>query len=160
MAPLPRPPLTHGACGDKVAPRLVMSLFLLKRLGAFLVTLACASIVIFLVLEILPGNAAQMILGPEAPPETVAVLAHKLGMDMQQVTQRLASAHAKLLAKLLFGGDPLPRFQHLASNQAGQLLHDIVTQGGSPGGFETVNHRRLPMANYPKLPLYRHEEIS
>ena len=58
-----------------------MSLFLVKRLATFLGTLICASIVIFLVLSILPGNAAQTILGPEATPEAVAVLAHKLGLD-------------------------------------------------------------------------------
>ena len=58
-----------------------MNAFLLKRFFTFVVTLLCASIVIFLVLEVLPGNAAQVMLGPEAPPETVAALAHKLGVD-------------------------------------------------------------------------------
>ncbi len=67
-----------------------MSLFILRRLGTFLITLACASVVIFLVLEILPGNAAQMILGPEAAPDTVAALAHKLGIDRPPVERYLA----------------------------------------------------------------------
>lgn len=58
-----------------------MSAFLLKRFATFAATLVAASIVIFLVLEVLPGNAAQVILGAEAPPETVAALAHKLGVD-------------------------------------------------------------------------------
>ena len=58
-----------------------MSGFLLKRFATFVATLAAASFVIFLVLEVLPGNAAQVMLGPEAPPETVAALAHKLGVD-------------------------------------------------------------------------------
>ena len=31
--------------------------------------------------EILPGNAAQVMLGASATPETVAALAHKLGLD-------------------------------------------------------------------------------
>jgi peptide/nickel transport system permease protein len=67
-----------------------MSAFLLKRLAAFAATLAAASIVIFLVLEVLPGNAAQVILGAEAPPETVAALAHKLGVDRPPLEQYAA----------------------------------------------------------------------
>jgi peptide/nickel transport system permease protein len=58
-----------------------MAMFLIKRMATFVATLACASIVIFLILSILPGNAAQIILGPEAGPEAVASLAHKLGID-------------------------------------------------------------------------------
>ena len=59
-----------------------MSLFLLKRLLTLLATLAGASVVIFLVLEILPGNAAQMLMGPDAAPEAVQALAVKLGLDL------------------------------------------------------------------------------
>ena len=62
-----------------------MSLFLLKRLVTFVATLIGASIVVFVVLEILPGNAAQVILGPDAPPDTVQILAHKLGLDRPPV---------------------------------------------------------------------------
>lgn len=58
-----------------------MSGFLLKRFATFVATLVAASIVIFLVLEVLPGNPAEVILGPEAPPSAVAALAHKLGVD-------------------------------------------------------------------------------
>ncbi len=59
-----------------------MSMFLLKRLLTLLATLAGASVVIFLVLEILPGNAAQMLMGPDAAPEAVQALAVKLGLDL------------------------------------------------------------------------------
>ena len=58
-----------------------MSLFLTKRLLTLIATLAGASIVIFLVLEILPGNAAQMLMGPDAAPEAVEALAVKLGLN-------------------------------------------------------------------------------
>jgi peptide/nickel transport system permease protein len=58
-----------------------MPLFLLKRLAALLLTLLGASAVVFAVLEILPGNAAQVLLGPEAAPEAVAALAAQLGLD-------------------------------------------------------------------------------
>src|SRR3989344_67639 len=58
-----------------------MGLFFLKRFITLLATLIGASIVVFLVLEILPGNAAQMLMGPDASPEAVAALASKLGLD-------------------------------------------------------------------------------
>jgi len=58
-----------------------MSLFLFKRLITLVATLVGTSIVVFLVLEILPGNAAQIIMGPDASPEAVVALAHKLGLD-------------------------------------------------------------------------------
>ena len=64
-----------------------MSLFLIKRLLTMLVTLLGASAVVFMVLEILPGNAAQVLMGPDASPEAVQALAVKLGLD-QPALQR------------------------------------------------------------------------
>ena len=58
-----------------------MSVFLFKRLITLIATLIGASVVIFLVLEILPGNAAQILMGPDASPEAVQALAVKLGID-------------------------------------------------------------------------------
>ncbi len=58
-----------------------MGLFLLKRILTLIATLVGASIVVFLVLEILPGNAAQIMMGPDAAPEAVQALATKLGLD-------------------------------------------------------------------------------
>ncbi|RDI17001.1 peptide/nickel transport system permease protein [Pseudacidovorax intermedius] len=64
-----------------------MSLFLLKRLTTLVGTLIGASVIIFLVLEILPGNAAQMLMGPDASPDAVAALATKLGLDQPAWTR-------------------------------------------------------------------------
>jgi peptide/nickel transport system permease protein len=58
-----------------------MGVFLLRRLATFVATLIGASAVIFLVLEILPGNAALTLLGPSATPDAVAALTHQLGLD-------------------------------------------------------------------------------
>ena len=59
----------------------VMSLFLVKRLLTLVATLIVTSIVVFLVLEVLPGDAAQMMMGADASPEAVKALAEKLGLD-------------------------------------------------------------------------------
>ena len=58
-----------------------MTLFFFRRLLTFLATLLGASLVVFAVLEVLPGNAAQVLLGPDAAPEAVAALAAQLGLD-------------------------------------------------------------------------------
>ena len=58
-----------------------MFAFAVQRLLVLVATLLFASIVVFGVLEVLPGDAAQTMLGASATPEAVAALAHKLGLD-------------------------------------------------------------------------------
>jgi peptide/nickel transport system permease protein len=63
--------------------------FLAKRLLTFLATLAVASVLVFVVLELLPGNAAEVILGDTATPEALAALNAKLGLDQPAFTRYL-----------------------------------------------------------------------
>ena len=58
-----------------------MALFLFKRFLTLLATLMGASVVVFVVLEILPGDAAQILMGPDAAPDAVQALASKLGLN-------------------------------------------------------------------------------
>jgi peptide/nickel transport system permease protein len=58
-----------------------MGTFLLRRFATFAATLFAASIVVFAVQGVLPGNAAQVMLGESATPEAVEALAKKLGLD-------------------------------------------------------------------------------
>lgn len=55
--------------------------FLLNRLTALFVSLLAASIVIFFVLEVVPGDPAAFMLGLNAAPDTVAALRTQLGLD-------------------------------------------------------------------------------
>lgn len=66
-----------------------MSVFLARRLLTLIATLLGASVVVFAMLEILPGNAAQVLMGPDADPEAVAALAEQLGLH-QPALQRYA----------------------------------------------------------------------
>ncbi len=59
-----------------------MLLYVLQRLAVFVATLVVASLVVFAVMDILPGDAAATMLGPTATPEAVAALSHKLGLDL------------------------------------------------------------------------------
>jgi len=57
-------------------------LFLIaRRTGAGILTLLIVSAVVFFITSLLPGDAAQMILGQNATPETVAALRAQLGLD-------------------------------------------------------------------------------
>jgi len=58
-----------------------MTTFLAKRLFALLVTLLVASLIIFLLLEILPGDPASIILGVGAQEDTLAALRTEMGLD-------------------------------------------------------------------------------
>ena len=58
-----------------------MGIFLLRRFATFVATLLAASVVIFAVQGVLPGNAAEVMLGATATPEAVQALSQKLGLD-------------------------------------------------------------------------------
>jgi len=53
-----------------------------QRLGLGLLTLFVVSLIIFLGVELLPGDLAQEILGRSATPETVAAFRKELGLDL------------------------------------------------------------------------------
>jgi peptide/nickel transport system permease protein len=67
-----------------------MTLFLLRRFASFVATLAIASAVVFAVMELLPGNAAQVMLGDTATPESLAALEHRLGLDKPPLARYLS----------------------------------------------------------------------
>ena len=64
-------------------------LVIVKRLGLGIVTLIAVSIIIFVAIEMLPGDIAQIILGQSATPETVAVFRQELGLDRPALTRYL-----------------------------------------------------------------------
>jgi peptide/nickel transport system permease protein len=58
-----------------------MPAYLLGRLISLVLSLIAASIVIFFVLEVVPGDPAQFMLGLNAEPDTLAALREQLGLD-------------------------------------------------------------------------------
>src|SRR5262245_15944723 len=53
----------------------------LQRLGLGLITLFVVSLIIFSMIEFLPGDFAKAILGQSATPETVAAFQKEIGLD-------------------------------------------------------------------------------
>lgn len=58
-----------------------MKALLVRRLAGLVLTLAAASLVVFAVLQILPGDPAMLMLDTSARPDTIAALRAKLGLD-------------------------------------------------------------------------------
>jgi len=63
--------------------------FILRRFLAIIPVLFLVSIIIFSLINVIPGDAARLFLGEEAPPEAVAALRHELGLDQPVYVQYL-----------------------------------------------------------------------
>ncbi|MFV2091854.1 MAG: ABC transporter permease [Hyphomicrobiales bacterium] len=64
-----------------------MAFMLMARLVALALTLVGATLIIFVVMEVLPGDPASIILGLGAEPDTLAALRRELGLDLPVVTR-------------------------------------------------------------------------
>lgn len=58
-----------------------MTQYIIRRLLILPIVMLGVSVLVFLVLHLVPGNPAQVIAGPDAPPETVERIEHELGLD-------------------------------------------------------------------------------
>jgi peptide/nickel transport system permease protein len=54
----------------------------LKRLGSLVLSLLVASLVVFVAIEIVPGDPASVMLGVNAQPDTLEALRNELGLNM------------------------------------------------------------------------------
>lgn len=66
-----------------------MPALILRRCGSLLLTLAAVSALIFLVMNVLPGDPAAIMLGTSASPETLDALRRELGLDQPVVLRYL-----------------------------------------------------------------------
>lgn len=67
-----------------------MVLWILRRIVTLLLTLLAATAVVFVVLELLPGDPAAVILGTGARADTLAALRAQLGLDQPALGRYLA----------------------------------------------------------------------
>jgi peptide/nickel transport system permease protein len=67
-----------------------LGVLLLRRLSTMLLTLLAATAVVFVVLEVLPGDPASVILGTGARADTLAALRAQLGLDRPPLERYLA----------------------------------------------------------------------
>ena len=64
--------------------------YALKRLLSLAISLAVASVVIFVAIEVVPGDPASYMLGINARPDTVAALREELGLNMSPPERYIA----------------------------------------------------------------------
>ncbi|MGW4533440.1 ABC transporter permease [Nocardia sp. NPDC004340] len=67
-----------------------MTAYLLRRVPSALAVLFGASVLIFLLLRLVPGDPATILAGADATPETVAAIRHQLGLDRSIPAQYLS----------------------------------------------------------------------
>ncbi|KQS77090.1 peptide ABC transporter [Rhizobium sp. Leaf384] len=67
-----------------------MTGLILQRILSLVLTLLAVSAVIFLVMDVLPGDPAAIMLGTSATPETLEALRRELGLDQPLVLRYLA----------------------------------------------------------------------
>ncbi|MEO5899407.1 MAG: ABC transporter permease [Ilumatobacteraceae bacterium] len=99
-----------------------MAFYLLRRLGLLVLAVFIASIVIFLLLRLLPGDLAQVLGGTQASPDQIATLRKQLGLDRPLISQ-----YGDWIWKALrgnFGTSPLN-----GTSVAGQLADKLTISG-------------------------------
>lgn len=97
-----------------------------KRLGLGLLTLFAVSVLIFSVVELLPGDLAQEILGQSATPETVAAFRRELGLDMPPLDRFLEWASGVMRGDF---GNSLANGRPVADLVAGRLGNTLFLAG-------------------------------
>lgn len=80
----------HWTRADPPPNVTAMLRYSLKRLLSLILSLAVASLVIFLVIEVAPGDPASFMLGLNAQPDTVAALRAELGLDQSKAERYLS----------------------------------------------------------------------
>ncbi len=75
-----------------------MARYIARRLLILPIVLLGVSVLVFLVLHLVPGNPAQVIAGPDAPPETVRAIERELGLD-----RPLPEQYLRYLSRVLQG---------------------------------------------------------
>ena len=77
-----------------------MARHLLRRLGGTVLVLLVVSFVIFVALDVTPGDAAEAMVGDSASQEQLDALRHEMGLDAS-----LLSRYLRFLSGLLMHGD-------------------------------------------------------
>lgn len=128
-----------------------MSTYVLRRLMQAVPVLILASIGVFLLLHLVPGDPALLLAGPDATPEVVAAVRRDMGLDQplpiqygvwvqHAVTGDLGRSYVSRLPVTQLIGAALPATVELA---VAALLIAVVL--GIPSGIlSAVNRQRLP----------------
>lgn len=124
--------------------------YVARRIGIFLVSLLGASMLVFLVMSVLPGDPAAVMLGTQATPEAVASLREELGLDRPlpiQYADWLTGAATGDLGTSFFSGQEIaPQIRDRLAITVPLALMGIVLTAliAFPAGlYAAARHRRI-----------------
>jgi peptide/nickel transport system permease protein len=100
------------------------------RLALLILSLVAASILVFVVMNVLPGNPAAVILGTQATPEAIRTLEQQLGLDQPGILRYL-----KWLGGMLSGDFGTSYIQHIP---VGPLITQRLTVTVPLAAYATV----------------------
>ncbi len=124
-----------------------MIAYVVRRLIGLVISLFLVSILVFLAMRVLPGDPAQVMLGMEAEPETLARLRQDLGLDRPLPIQYAAWARGLLTGDL---GESLQYGVPIGELVASRLAVTVPLAGlavaiavliGIPLGLFAATHR-------------------
>lgn len=127
-----------------------MIAYVVRRLIGLVISLFLVSILVFLAMRVLPGDPAQVMLGMEAEPETLARLRQDLGLDRPLPVQYAAWARGLLTGDL---GESLQYGVPIGELVASRLAVTVPLAGlavaiailmGIPLGLFAATHRGRP----------------
>jgi peptide/nickel transport system permease protein len=126
-----------------------MFAFVLRRFASFVATLFAASLLVFAVLELLPGNPAEVMLGDTATRESLAALEAKLGLDRPATARYLDWVGGLLRGQSAHSyAYDTPTFELIAERLAVSLplallaMALTVVVALAAGVYAAANHRR------------------
>ena len=61
--------------------------YILKKVASVVITMFLASIFIFMIIRLIPGDPARLLLGEHATPEMVETITQKYGLDKSYIEQ-------------------------------------------------------------------------
>jgi peptide/nickel transport system substrate-binding protein len=64
-----------------LSARRLGSAYLAERTGVLLATLLAATAIVFVIVQVVPGDPVRFMMGLQADPDTVALMRHQLGLD-------------------------------------------------------------------------------
>ena len=103
---------------------------ILYRVGSALLTLFLVSAVVFTISGLLPGDAAQEVLGQSATPEQIAALRHEMGLDQPGLLR-----YYKWLSSILSGD---PGMSYVANMPVREIISDRLPNTLTLAGITAV----------------------
>jgi peptide/nickel transport system permease protein len=105
-----------------------MAGFLVRRLGSTLLVLIGVSVLVFLIMQLVPGDPVRTMLGMSATAERVAEVRHSLGLDRSLPVQYLHWVSGVLRGDL---GQSLTLSQPVSAILFPKLMNTVILAGGS-----------------------------